>query len=684
MLESPPFQDDEMNAMKSAVTTNARWMVLFLLVLSAGLYIATAGSPALDDEDVDAAHAMVSQEMLQRHNFVVMYMDGIRYLIRPPMHFWLVAASYKLLGETEFATRLPIGLAVVGLVLLTFEFGRRFFGRLAGLYGALALVTSVGIFIFTRSMIPEAIYALAFEGIFYLFLRSWTGSLDPRLGYWGAAVLCAIAVLTRAAIGLLFPAATIIVFITMTHGWHRWRELRIFSSSAIFLAISAPWHILAAWRTPGFFWAYFINEHINRALGTRLPHDYGALPLWIWWSAHLAWLFPWSFFLPLAIRELPLPRAWGKPMDPGQQARLLLFIWAGVILLFFTFESGSRTEYYSFGAWPAMFILLGLGIAHAEETDQAWLKPVQRTLAVLSVLVAAVAGYLLLISLHISATSDVTSHLKSRSPEQYISSMGHLLDLTPQSMADLRFPLILFSSSFLVGCVVAWALRERNVQVLPTIALALGMVGFVLAAHIAHAVLNPTFSSRTLAMEMNKCLRPGDQIALYGDIRVAPGVAFYSHRDVLLYDATGSNLEFGSHYPDAPKRFFNDSDFVELWQGRGRVFLVVPVEHEEEVREKLRGNSIWVLAETGGKTVYVNQPLEPGEIPIARLEWNTKNPGGPSESSRDQAGASPSRSIVRMRRNCCFPHQRAAPSFSAKSSPPRTRYWLASPVTAAS
>jgi 4-amino-4-deoxy-L-arabinose transferase-like glycosyltransferase len=608
-----------------SVTSSARWMVLFLLVLSAGLYVATAGRPALDDEDVDAAHAMVSQEMLQRHNFVVMYMDGIRYLIRPPMHFWLVAASYKLLGETEFATRLPIGLAVVGLVLLTFEFGRRFFGQRAGFYGALAVATSVGMFIFTRSMIPEAIYALAFEGIFYLFLRSWTGSLDPRLGYWGAAALCALAVLTRAVIGLLFPAAAIVVFITMTHGWHRWRELRLFSSSAVFLAIAAPWHILAAWRTPGFFWAYFINEHINRALGTRLPHDYGALPLWIWWSAHLAWLFPWSLFLPLALRELPLPpRAWGKPMDPGQQARLLLFVWAGVILLFFTFESGSRTEYYSFGAWPAMFLLLGVGIAHAEETDQAWLKPIQRGLAGISVVLAAVAAYFLWVSLHIPVASDVSKHLNARSPDDYVSSMAHLLDLTPQSMADLRFPLILSSTSFLVGCIAAWALREREVQWLPNIALALGMAGFVLAAHMAHDVLNPTFSSRTLAMEINGRLKPDDQIALYGDIRVAPGIAFYSHRNVLLYDATGSNLEFGSHYPDAPKRFFNDSDFSELWQGRVRVFLVVPVEHEEEVREKLPRNSVWVFAKTGGKTVYVNRPLEPGQSPLESLEGNWK------------------------------------------------------------
>ena len=253
------------------IKINARWIVLSLLVLSAGLYIGTAGSPALDDEDVDAAHAMVSQEMLLRHDFVVMYMDGVRYLIRPPMHFWMVAASYKLLGETEFATRLPIGLAVVGIVLLTFEFGRRFFGRRAGFYGALAVATSVGMFIFTRNMIPEAIYTLAFEGIFYLFLRSWTGSLDQRLGYWGAAASCAPSLsLLRALIGLLFPPRpSWLSSRSRAAGTPAGANFACFlrSSGRIFLAIAAPWHILAALRTPGFFWAFFINEHINRAAG---------------------------------------------------------------------------------------------------------------------------------------------------------------------------------------------------------------------------------------------------------------------------------------------------------------------------------------------------------------------------------------------------------------------------------
>jgi 4-amino-4-deoxy-L-arabinose transferase-like glycosyltransferase len=608
----------------------SRWILLCLLLLSVGLYIGTAGTPALDDDDVDAAHAMVSQEMLLRHNFVVPYMDGIRYLIRPPMHYWLVAASYKVLGQNEFATRLPLALAMIGMVLLTFEFGRRFFGQRAGLYAALAVATSAGMFIFTRVMIPEAIYALAFEGIFYLFLRSWTGSLDSRIGYWGAAALCGVAVMTRALIGVLFPAVTIIAFITITGGWRRWRELRPISSVAIFLAVAAPWHIWAALRTPGFLWAYFINEHINRALGTRLPHDYGAVPLGIWWSSHLIWLFPWSFFFPLALRKAPIfPRSWREAKSPKEQARLLLFVWAATILGFFTLESGSRMEYYSFGAWPAMAMLIGYGIAQAEESDQLWLKTFQRLLAGIAVMFAAVAGYFVLGSLKIQAASDIATHLALRSPEKYVTSMAHVLDLTSQSVADLRAPLIISSLSILIAFLLAWVWRERGISWYPNFAMAAGMVGFFFAANMAYGVLSPTLSSRTLARELNNVLQPSDQIAIFGDIRVAPGIAFYAHRNVLLYDASESNLQYGSRYGDAPKRFFDDRDFSKLWQSDSRVFLVVPDEHLQEVRDRLPKNSVWEFANTGGKAVYMNQPMELRQRGISVSEVRINAPALP-------------------------------------------------------
>jgi len=174
---------------------NRRFSILILVALSLGVYVATAATPALLD-DADASHALVSREMLQRGDWVVMYQDGIRYLEKAPLHYWMVAVSYKLLGQGAFQTRLPLVLSVVGLVLMVYFFARRWFGETPAFYSGLVICTSVGTWLFTRVMVPEAIFALELTALFYLFLRAWTGSLSPRVGYWGASVVMALAALT--------------------------------------------------------------------------------------------------------------------------------------------------------------------------------------------------------------------------------------------------------------------------------------------------------------------------------------------------------------------------------------------------------------------------------------------------------------------------------------------------------
>ena len=612
------------------VGIRSRVAFLSLLLLAGVLYLGTAASPSLLDDDVDAAHALVAREMLQRHDFVVMYMDGIRYLIRPPLHFWVVSASYALLGESAFATRLPVALAMMGLVLLVYEFGRRFLGERTGLYGALVTATSAGMFIFTRVMLPEALYALEFTAAFYLFLRSWTGSLDARIGYWSAAACCALGMLTRGPIGAIFPMGAMAVFISLTRSWAGWRELRLFSSLAVFLALAAPWHVLAALRAPGFLWQYFINENVYRAFGARVPHDYGVVPLWLWWIGHLAWFFPWSVFALFALRTCPPPRSWGGGVSRPAQAHLLLFVWAGFILLFFSIEHGSRMEYYSFGAWPAMALLLSSGLARAEETASHWLLPVQRTLAALGAIVASMLFLFVCISLRVPATQDASAILqKSHSPEFYWFSMAPLLDFTSRTFAGLRTPALLAAFSLSGASTAAWLLRERRHHLVCNAALALGMVGFFFAGNMAYKAFEPVLSSRALAMEINKNSRPGDQIALYGDIRVAASIGFYTHRRLWLYNASGSNLEYGSHYPDAPKVFLTDVDFPSLWNGAGRVFLVVPKSQSEDALKRLPRNSTWVLAKAGGKTLYSNQPGSSGRSLLAAEEIRSSASSAP-------------------------------------------------------
>src|SRR5882724_10814397 len=259
--------------------------------------------PALLD-DVDTVHAEAAREMVQRHDWVTLYTNGFRYLEKAPLMYWSLAASYEIFGAGTWSTRLPLMLAVIALVLATYRLGRYVYGEAGGLYAGVALVTSLGLYIFTRFLIPEVLVALWLTLGYYFFLRSLDEEHPSRFVCWGFAATCALNVLSKGLIGLVFPAGAIGIFLLLTGTWRRLLKLRLVSSTLVFLAIAAPWHVLAALRNPaqgqarGFLWFYFINEHVMRFLNKRVPPGYDTVPLGIFWGLLLAWPVPWSAFLP--------------------------------------------------------------------------------------------------------------------------------------------------------------------------------------------------------------------------------------------------------------------------------------------------------------------------------------------------------------------------------------------------
>src|SRR6202022_2228559 len=151
-------------------------------------------------------------------------------------------------------------------------------------------------------------------------------------------------------------------------------KMRPLSSTLVFLLIAAPWHVLAALRNPpagqtkGFLWFYFVNEHFLRYLGKRYPADYGTFPLALFWGMILVWLLPWSAFLPQALRQVRLRLLKSAELRKSREAALLLFfVWAAVILLFFSFST--RQEYYLAPALPAFALLLGYWLAREAEAQ---------------------------------------------------------------------------------------------------------------------------------------------------------------------------------------------------------------------------------------------------------------------------------------------------------------------------
>jgi 4-amino-4-deoxy-L-arabinose transferase-like glycosyltransferase len=598
-----------------------RTQIVILLVLTTAIYLATAGWPALLD-DADASHALAARALLDRGDWAVLHINGIAWLEKPPFHYWLVVASFALFGESTFATRLPVALAIVALTLLVYSFGSRFFGTRAGFYAALVMCTSVGVFLYTRIMIPEAIYTLEFTAIFYLFLRAWTGSLDARIAMWGVPALVGIAALTRAAIGPVFPLAIIFLFILATNGWQRLRSRGVwpFAVAVVVLGfVAVPWHVIAGQRAPGFYWFYFINEQLNRALGTRIPKDYAAVPLGAWWTAHLIWFFPWSVFVVHAVRQLPSPRLWRSRLDAAGQARLFLFVWAAVILLFFTIVTGSRMEYYGFGAWPAIALLIGLGLARAEERSDKWLPPLQTMLMIIGLAIAGVLGALVWVSSDIPATEDLSRLLAWHPTDFYRVAMANFFDLTPQAFAALRAPAIGAALALSIGFAAAWWLRRRGGTWAPHIAAACTMLAFFQVANVAFADFEPRLSSRPLAAQLLKWLQPGDRLVIYGEFDAGSSLAFYTRRQAWIYNGRYNGLEFGSHFADAPQIFLTDRDFPNVWNGPGRVFLFVPPDQREDALGRLPPTHAYLVAEAGGKALFVNQRLEPRQLTLAAV-----------------------------------------------------------------
>jgi 4-amino-4-deoxy-L-arabinose transferase-like glycosyltransferase len=584
-----------------------------LAVVFLAVYMGSMFTPGLLD-DADSTHAEAAREMVVTGDYVTLHVNGIRYLEKPPLPYWLVAISYKVLGVNEFSTRLPMVLAVMLLGVLGFCWGRRAFGERTGIYAGLFVYTCAGVYLFTRIFIPDVLLSLLIAAALYFFLTALEPEAEAWRWYAGYAMM-ALGVLTKGLIALVFPCGAAFFFLLVTGEWRRWREFRLISGLLLFLAIAAPWHILAGLRNPGtaehhgFFWFYFVNEHFLRFLGKRYPRDYSKLPAALYWTLHLVWLFPWSLYLPAAVKTAAA--AWrGQRSDFAARTRLLCWIWAGVVLIFFALSTNQ--EYYTFPAYLPLLLLLADGVSQCEwaECDggvrAGWLTTSAGLLAVIGVAASAILLVGLWKSRSLPFEPDIGRLLSEQDTEAYTLSTSHMLDLSYASFAALRLPAALAAVVLLVAPLVSFILRLFRRHYSATWVLGAGLAVFLVAAHIALGRFGPYLSSKELAQEIASRARSEDQVMIYGDQAFGSSLLFYLRRPIDLVEGRTTSMWFGSNFADAPKIYLSDADLQRDWVGSGRVFLFVPPQQKARVDGLLPTK--FVIAELSGKYVYSNRP----------------------------------------------------------------------------
>ncbi|MFI5072609.1 MAG: ArnT family glycosyltransferase, partial [Terriglobales bacterium] len=470
-------------------------------------------------------------------------------------------------------------------------------------------------YIYTRFQIPDLIVGLWLTLGFYFFFRSLHEERPSRLTCWGFAATCALSVLTKSLIGLVFPFATIIIFLFLTRNLRHLLKLRLISSSMVFLAIAAPWHILAALRNPsqgavrGFLWFYFVNEQFLRYLNKRVPPGYDTVPLLIFWALVLVWLIPWVVFLPQALKGAPGWREMRTKLNIQQEANLLFILWALVIVGFFTFST--RQEYYTIPALPGLALLIGGWLARESKSDAAPadLRAGRISSSVLLIVagIATVAGIVILLSSKAPPLGTDLADLLKKNPQDYDFSLGHFLDLTPQALGAFRAPLIGAMISLLLGSAMNWIFRRRKRVLYGNAILALMMVGLLTCVHSAFATFCPILSSSALARAVQRHYQPGDLIVIDGRYDQASTLNFYTGVPVLMLGEPSGNLWYGSKFPDAPQVFETDATFAKQWAGSHTVFFWSDQENPRE----LHGARRYLLARSGGKSIFTNHELQP-------------------------------------------------------------------------
>jgi len=587
------------------------WLFLVLAVL---IYVPAIFSPPHLQDDVDAVQATIARNMRTSGDWVTPHLNHVVYMEKPPLKYWLIAVSYLIFGVHDWAARLPLIISTLALCWLTMRFGRWAYGRREGVNAGLILATCIGLFLFTRILIVEAMLTLAITLALWAMLRALDPG-EPHPGRWAAVIplSMALAVLLKGLIGVVFPVGIAVVYLFLTRQLFAratWQRLHPFLGAMIFLIIAAPWHVLATLRNPpyldltfrsapgeyhGFFWFYFMNEHVLRFLGKRYPHDYNTVPRLLFWGLHMVWLFPWSMYLP-SVAKLDFRSA-----DRASRVNLLALCWIGFVMIFFSLST--TQEYYSVPIYPALALLLGVAIAR----ESRWVSAGTHVITAIAAIASLIISVILAKVWALPAPGDISNALVQH-PEMYTLSMGHMGDLTLASFAYLRLPLMLAGVATLIGALGTWHWRRDIAKA--SLAAALMMVVFFHAARLALVTFDPYLGSKPLADALKQS--PHGQLIEADAYYAFSSVFYYADRDALLLNGRANNLEYGSYAPGAPQVFIGDEEFKQLWQGSARCYLVIYGTSIRGVQKVVGDGDLYKVKESGGNFLFTNHPLTSG------------------------------------------------------------------------
>jgi 4-amino-4-deoxy-L-arabinose transferase-like glycosyltransferase len=485
------------------ISTEPRRHVLFLVALCLLLFFADLGGRDLWDID-EGMHADIARAMLLSGDWITPRFNGDPFFDKPPLFNWLTAASFAILGLSEFAARLPAALSSLLCVLLTYAMGRALFTPRTGLLAGIVLATSLEFMLLARAVQYDSPFTLFITlsmcGYVFAMLSPHRSRPAWLLLYVGAA----LAVLTKGPLGAVLVGVPIAAHMLVRRNLSAFRQALTPIGIGLFLIIAVPWFVLMEQANPGFLDYFIVEQHLANIAGevgtavARHPE-----PAYYFLAILLLGFFPWSLVLPQSVYCLLKHR---EARGPAMDFYLVAIVLA--TLLIFSLPT-SKLATYILPLFPAAAILVGRYWDRLL-ADPARVRKASQVLAFGAVAVGLVLTVLWL------ALGDPVDHLKIRS------------GINPAHVS--RF-LGAFGLLFLLAALWAWQARHgRSFTALAVAAPA--FVFFVLWGLAPGA--DPYRSSKLVAARVDAILPAGEPIHVYG--RLLDSAAFYTGRQVVLLD----------------------------------------------------------------------------------------------------------------------------------------------------
>ncbi|RJK61760.1 lipid IV(A) 4-amino-4-deoxy-L-arabinosyltransferase [Serratia marcescens] len=487
------------------------WAIV-LAVFFALVYLIPLNGRLLWQPD-ETRYAEISREMLQRGDWVVPHLLGLRYFEKPVAGYWFNNISQWLFGENNFAVRFGsvfstgmTALLVFALAMLMWRNARR--ASLAALmFLSMVLVFSIGTYSVLDPMI--SLWLAAAMVSYYLTLKAT--SVKGKLGAYALLGLaCGMGFMTKGFLALAVPVIAVIPIVIQQR---RIKDLLCYGPVAIVTAtlLSLPWALAIAQREPDFWNYFFWVEHIQRFAEDNAQHK---APFWYYLPVLLAAVLPWLALLPGA-----LLKGWRERVQRPEL--FFLLSWALMPLIFFSIAKGKLPTYIL----PCMAPLALLMTAYAEDyaaTLRARLFKANAWLNGLFGLIGIVALVVL------------SSGLLPK---------AHLF--TPQEWPKLVLGLIAFGGWLLFALV---SVRDNGRQwrwaAACPVLLCL-VIGYAIPQQVTDSKLPQNFARATMA-ELSD-----SRYVLSDSVGLAAGLAWELKRsDVLMYSQKGE-VAYGLEYPDA-------------------------------------------------------------------------------------------------------------------------------------